>query len=136
MFGMAQARRSVDASAAQIGGGDPRVVAHPAFREIPKALFPLQTEPGQAEYDTLARMLFDAGRLTVGAHRALSSYAMQFDVITRNSADGKPLRASAFVQLDKARSQLGLDDLDKPIAAPSQAPSNRYARVGFAQRRR
>lgn len=117
-------------------GGDPRVVAHPAFREIPKCLFPLSTEEAQGEYDTVARLLFDAGRLTAGAHRTLSSYAMQFDAITKAAAEGKQVRGSWFANLDKARSQLGLDDLDKPIAAPAKAPTNRYARVGFAHRRR
>lgn len=132
---MAQAQRKTDASPAQAGGGDPRVVAHPAFREIPKCLFPLKASEAQSEYDTLARMLFDAGRLTVGAHRDLSSYAAQFDAITNATAAGRPMRGSWFANLDKARSKLALDDLDKPIAAPEHAPRNKYADVGFPNRR-
>ncbi|MCR5875159.1 hypothetical protein LRS10_13755 [Phenylobacterium sp. J426] len=133
---MAQAQRREAAAPAQVGGGDPRVVAHPAFREIPRCLFPLSTDEARGEYDTVARMLFDAGRLTAGAHRTLSSYAMQFDAITKAAAEGKQVRGSWFANLDKARSQLGIDDIDKPIAAPREAPTNRYARVGFAHRRR
>lgn len=112
------------------------VVAHPAFRQVPKCLFPLKQEAAQAEYDTLARMLFDAGRLTLAAHRALSSYAIQFDTITAAASEGKQVRGSWFAQLDKARKELGLDDIDKPIAAPAGAPVNKFARVGFAGRRR
>ena len=84
---------------------------------------------------SLARVLFDAGRLTIGAHRSLSSYAMQFDTITKAAASGKQVRGSWFAQLDKARKELGLDDLDRPIAAPQGARVNRYARTGFANRR-
>lgn len=133
---MTARKREVDAASVQVGGGDPKVVAHPGFRDIPKALFPLITDEAKAEYDTLARLMFDAGRLTVGAHRALSSYAGQFDAITRAVSSGNPVRGSWFANLDKARKQMGLDDLDKPIAAPSGAPQNKYASVGWANRRR
>lgn len=129
------AARKTDAGLAQVGSGDPRVVAHPSYREIPKSLFPLGTTEAQAEYDALARMLFDAGRFAAGPHRILSSYAMQFDTITCAAAAGKQIRGSWFAQLDKARKELGLDELDRPIAAPAGASVNRYARVGFANRR-
>ncbi len=118
-----------------ISDGDARVVAHPSFREVPKCLFPLSTQEGQAEYDTIARVMFDGGRLTLGAHRSLSSYAMQFDVITKTSREGRPIRGLWFAQLDKARKELALDDLDKPIAAPANAPANKFARTGFSNRR-
>ena len=128
-------RRKADTGLAQIGGGDPKVVAHPAFRDIPGCLFPLNTTEAQAQYDASARLLFDAGQLTASKHMALSSYASQFDSITLLARDGKPARASAFAQLDKARRELGLDDLDKPIAAPASAPTNAFARTGFPNRR-
>lgn len=80
-------------------------------------------------------MLFDAGRMTIGAHRALCSYAMQFDAINRTADEGRAIAASAFVQLDKARTALGLDDLDKQIAAPDGATENKFARAGFSARR-
>jgi hypothetical protein len=121
---------------AQVGEGDPRVVAHPGFRRIPKCLFPLRTKEAQREYDTLARVLFDAGHLSVGKHRALSSYAMQFDNVVAAPAEGKTVRGSWVAQMDKARNQLGLDELDKPIAAPEDAKINKFARSGFASRRR
>lgn len=132
---MPVARRRTEEPPAPQGEGSGNVVAHPAFREVPKCQFTLRTTEAQAEFDTLARMLFDAGRLTAALHRVLSSYAMQFDTITAASAEGKQVRGSWFAQLDKARSQLGLDDLDQPIAAPRSARANRYARTGFPNRR-
>ncbi len=117
-------------------GGDTSVVAHPSFREIPKSLFPLRTDAAQTEYDTLARTLFERGRLTLATHRALSSYAMQFDTITAAAANDKQIRGSWFNQLDKARKELGLDEIDKPIASSASAPTNKFAHVGFAGRRR
>jgi hypothetical protein len=81
-------------------------------------------------------MIFNAGRMTLATHRSLCSYAMQFDVITRNAAQGKPVRAHAFVQMDKARAQLRLDELDKPIAAPENQAPNKFAGAGFSARRR
>ncbi|WP_046869284.1 hypothetical protein [Microvirga massiliensis] len=121
---------------AQAGRGDPNVLAHPSYRAIPDCLFPLFTEAARKEYDTLARLLYDAGHLTADKHRSLSSYVAQFDNVHRAVADGKQIRASTFVQMDKARAALGLDDLDKPIAAPESAPINKFARAGFACRRR
>lgn len=115
--------------------GDQGVVAHPAFRRIPDPLFPLTGE-GREEYDRLARLLFNAGRLTLETHRQLSSCAVQFDNIHRAAAEGQIMSASMFTQYETARRRLGLDDLDKPIAAPEAAPTNKYAGVGFANRRR
>jgi hypothetical protein len=115
-------------------GGDPRVVAHPAFREIPACLFPIQTEQAQKQYDYIARALFEVGRLTLNAHSALSSYAMQFDVITRLAAEGRTVRAHSFTQLDKARAALRLDEIDGPIASSEDAPVNKFARSGFSTR--
>lgn len=131
---MAKAKK-IEGGPALVGGGDTNVVAHPAFREIPKSVFPLRTKEAQDEYNSMARILFDAGRLTISKHRALSSYAAQFDNITEASSAGKPIRGSWFAQLDKARKELGLDDLDKPIAAPETARGNKFARSGFASRR-
>jgi hypothetical protein len=111
------------------------IVALPSFREIPECLFPLRSAGAQREYDEIARVLFDAGRMTIGAHRALCSYAMQFDAICRTADDGRVIRNSAFTQLDKARMALGLDDLDKRIAAPDGAQENKFARAGFSARR-
>jgi len=115
--------------------GDPSVVAHPAFRQVPACLFPLKSQEAKSEYDKFARVLFERGRLTLNAHSALSSYAMQFDNITRAAAEGRPIRGAAFIQLDKARKELKLDDIDKPIAAPKDASANKFARTGFANRR-
>jgi hypothetical protein len=61
---------------------------------------------------------------------------MQFDNITAAPAEGKTIRGSWVAQMDKARNQLGLDDLDKPVASPEDAKTNKFARCGFANRRR
>ena len=130
------APRSKNRGGVQPIQGEPGVVALPSFREIPKSVFPLRTDAAQAEYDTLARTLFERGKLSLAAHRALSSYAAQFDNITVASTTGKQVRASWFTQLDKARKELGLDEIDKPIASSASAPTNKFAHVGFAGRRR
>jgi hypothetical protein len=117
-------------------GGNKSVVAHPAFRRVPECLFPLVTDKAKSEYNAIARMLFNAGRLSMASHRTLCSYAMQFDTIIRNTEAGKPIRAHSFTQMDRARAQLKLDDLDSPIAAPEDAPTNKFAAAGFSARRR
>jgi hypothetical protein len=128
------ARRDI----AQAGGGDPRVVAHPGFRKVPTCLFALTTREGQKRYDDLARTLYNAGRMTDTVHGWLSSYAMQFDRITASGQADPPrlVRASAITEMNKAFGKLPLDDLDKPIAAPKDAPINKFALAGFANRSR
>lgn len=121
---------------AQAGQGDPRVVAHPGYRRIPPCEFPLATEKAQTKYDDLARMLFEAGRMTVERHLQLSSYAMQFDAVTKRALDGQPVRPAAFIQLDKALKALRLDEIDKTVAAPQSASTNPFARNGFSSRSR
>lgn len=129
---MGQALRRVRSAASPPDGS---VVAHPAFRQVPKALFPLRSDAANAEYDTLARLLFERGRMTVDAHRTLSSYAMKFDAVTLAAAEGRPLKGLMFAQMDKDRRRLRLDELDKPVAAPQDAPANRFARTGRPLRR-
>lgn len=123
------------AKAAQVDG-DSRVVAHPSFRTVPEPLFKLQTEEARREYATLARTLFEAGRMTTHNHRALSNYAMTFDGVTRNEAEGKVNRPAAFIHMMKVLRALKLDDLDQPIAAPEGSKANPFALAGFASKRR
>ena len=101
---------------------------------VSKCLFPLRTEEAKAEHEVLARALGQAGRLTMGMHRGLSSYAAQFDGIIRAAQEGKQVRASWFTQLDRARAELKLDELEKAMAAPTPHP-NKFARSGFSSRR-
>jgi len=98
-------------------------------------LFPLESDEAKREYDELARILFDNDRMTVGTHRALCSYAKQFDAIVGAGKAKRVIRGTAFVQLDKARAALKIDDIGQRIAAPKDAPENKFARVGFAARR-
>lgn len=121
---------------AQVGAGDPKVVALPGYREIPACLFPLKTDEAKAEYDRLARMVFDAGQMTVGKHSALCAYIVQFDSVTATTLQGKIPRAAHVEMLVRSLKRLGLDGLDKPIAAPAGAAVNKFARVGLPNRRR
>ena len=113
-----------------------KVVAHPTFRRIPPCKVPLKTVEGQKEYDTYARMLFDAGRMDTSRHVYLSLYASAIDMITLKAAGGSPPRASTLDSAMKNFAKLGISDLDKPIAAPADAPTNKYASSGFSARRR
>lgn len=119
---------------AQAGEGDPNVIAHPGFRRIPESLFDLATPAAKKRYDDLARSLFERGRLTLETHQWLSTAAMQFDTILEAKASGKTIRGSWITEMNKAFARLGLDN-DKPIAAAQAAPTNKFARNGFAVRR-
>jgi len=120
---------------AQAGAGDDRIVAGPGYRDIPKCKMPLRTEAGQHEYDVTARILFDAGRFDHFHHSQLSLYANAFDEMFAARSDGRTVRGEMQKQLQRAFEALGIDDLNKPIAAPKGAPQNKYAGCGFSARR-
>lgn len=122
-------------SLAQVGQGNPSILAHPGFRELPACQFTLVTEKAQRRYDELARLIWSAGRLSLDRHMTLSTYAKLLDQITQIETDGRTPRASWFKNLQDAQRRLELDDLDKPISAPKEAPVNRFARFGFPSRR-
>ena len=123
------------ASLAQVGQGDPAVLAHPGYRAFPPCALPLQTDAARLEYDSTGRLIWNAGRLSKDMHIALSAYASCFDQIQRITAEGMTPRASWYTNLQKALARLKLDDIDKPISAPKEAPINRFAWFGFPQRR-
>lgn len=116
---------------AQAGRGDPDVIAGPGYRKIPTCKFKLKTKAGRDEYSALARKLFDAGRLDEDAHFNASAAARIVDQIESLEESGKEARASWFAQLRQYRKALNLDGLDAPIAAPVEAPRNRFARRGL-----
>lgn len=123
------------ASLAQVGQGDPNVVAHPGFRTLPACKLTLKTKKAQREYDAIGRLIWNAGRLSQQMHLDLSTWAGCLDQIEQIETEGRTPRASWFTALLKAQAKLRLDDLDKPISAPKEAPVNRYARFGFSGRR-
>lgn len=123
------------ASLAQVGQGDPNVIAHPGFRKFPACRFTLTTAAARKEYDEIGRLVWNAGRLSLDMHLTLSNYAKLFDQIQTIESEGRTPRASWFANLQKAQARLKLDDLDKPISAPTEAPTNRFARFGFASQR-
>jgi hypothetical protein len=114
----------------------PEIISGPTSQGVPQCLFPLQSMDAQKEYDTLAQLLANADRLSVDAHRTLSEYAAQFDALHISLARGLPNRPSRFDQLKRARKALRLRDLEERVPAPEEPPVNKFARCGFANRRR
>ena len=100
-----------------------------------RCLFPLRTEEALREYELIARTLLSAGRLTIENQRALSSYAMQFDLIIKAANKGDAIRASRFTQLDRVRAKLKLHELEKPMRTDTAPHPNKFANCGFASRR-
>jgi hypothetical protein len=101
--------------------------------QIRPCLFVLRTEVARNEYNTIALALIQADRLTMHTHRVLSSYATQVDAIAIAIEEGRPLRASWFTQMDRARGKLKLHELEKPVIS---SPPNKFALCGFASRSR
>jgi hypothetical protein len=115
----------------------PEISSDSTPRGVPQCLYPLQSIEAQKEYSTLAQLLFEADRLTVDVHRTLSEYAVQFDALHISLARGLAIRPSRFDQLKRARKALRLRDLEEPAPAPEEPPPvNKFARCGFANRRR
>src|SRR5215208_40122 len=90
-------------------GSDEGVVVHPSLREIPACRLPLRSEAAKREYDSLARVLSDAGRLSLEEHIHLSMYASMFDAITTAVEGGTQVRASWYTQMQRALRALKLD---------------------------
>ena len=103
--------------------------------QITPCLFALRTEVARHEYDSIALAMFEADRLTAHTHRVLSSYATQVDAIATAIEQGRPLRASWFTQMDRARGKLKLHELEKQLTVIS-SPPNKFANCGFASRGR
>jgi hypothetical protein len=112
------------------------VVSHPSFRQIPDCLLPLVTDEAREEYATIARIMFDSGRMTMSSHRSLSAYAMMFDSIIRRSKEGIIVNASSFHQLETFKRRLKIDDFERPVASAKDASQNKFARNGFSARNR
>ena len=111
------------------------VLAHPTFRTIPPCKLPLQTREGQREYDTYARALFEAGRLTNTTHTELSLYASAMDAIAQRGAEGKAPTAFLIHRAQKSFRALRLEN-DEPVAAPLDEETNRFQKFGAPTRRR
>ena len=112
------------------------VIGHPSRRRIPPCKLPLATTEGQKEYDTYARMLFDAGKLDASRHMSLSLYASAMDEIARRTVAKEPIRGSFYETARKSFAKLGLDDLTNPIAEPEDRAPSKFARAGFSSRSR
>jgi phage terminase small subunit len=81
-------------------------------QQLPRCFFPLTTPQARREYKLVGRTLAEAGRLTLAAHRALSSFCLQLDVVFKAISEGKHVRAHQFATMDKARAQLKLEELE------------------------
>jgi phage terminase small subunit len=108
-------------------------------QQLPRCFFPLTTPQARREYKLVGRTLAEAGRLTLAAHRALSSFCLQLDVVFKAISEGKHVRAHQFATMDKARAQLKLEELEtlRPVQRESNspAPENKFARCGLVHRR-
>src|SRR3712207_6303648 len=98
---MLTATRKADDVPAHEGRSDAAIVPHAPLSEIPACRLPLRSEEARREYDTIARVLWDAGRWGLEAHIRLSVYASVFDNITAAAAEGKHVRASWFTQMQR-----------------------------------
>jgi hypothetical protein len=116
-------------------GDDPKVVAHPNFRQVPEPIFPIRTDRGLQEYQRYARMLFDADRLTVEAHRMLSTAIFSFDRTIQAETEGRPLRASWVANYDKLMRSLKLDELENAEVARPKNSQNKFSGCGFSASR-
>jgi hypothetical protein len=121
---------------ATLVGGDARVIAHPAFRDVPEPRYPLKTDKAKAEYERVVMILFNASRLTNETHLLASTFALHVDGIERKLKKNQIIPTHAIVQHDRALRALKIDDSSSPIAAPEGAAANRYSLCGFASRRR
>lgn len=128
---MASRRKEI----AQAGGGDAAVIAGPGYRKPPDCKFDLKTAKARKEYGIVCRKLYELGRLSESKHIAASMYASIMDRIALADAEGRPARASWFKQMQDQLRVLDLDGLDEPIAAPVEAPTNKFARIGLPNRR-
>lgn len=120
---------------AQAGGGDAGVIAGPGFRKLPECKLGLKTPKGRKEYGIVVRKLYEAGRLTEAKHIAASMYGWIHDQIELASIAGRPARANWAKQLQDQVRAMDLDGLDAPVAAPIEAPTNKFARIGLPNRR-
>lgn len=128
--------RNERAKKAQAGQGAPNVLAFKSYRDIPTCMFPLFTDAAKKAYDTVIRAKYDSGKLTLGMLTNIAQYALAVDGMTRNALAGKPPRAAMNLALEKATMKLDLDDEKTVIAAPEEAPINRFANTGFSSRGR
>jgi hypothetical protein len=109
-----------------------KIHAFPTFREIPPSTVPLGAV-GQAEYDTMSRVLFDAGRLTLFTHRSIEALALAKDTVAMLHAVGKPVSGRLLEQMNRALGDLRLVDVDQSLV-PHKPAVNRFANSGFAAR--
>lgn len=119
---------------AQVGGGDENVLAGPGFREMPECSMPLESAAAKEQYGKFCRILFDSGRLTITRHAAASTYAYIFDQIQLAKEKKLKPRASWMTQMMVQMRAMDLDGLDTAVAAPAEAPINKFARRGLPNR--
>lgn len=111
-----------------------KVLAFPAFREIPATRIPLGPE-GQRVYDSWSRRLFDVGLLTEVSKGFVENLAMCEDKIHFAHGAGKmvsdktlELRRTALLRLEGLNADINL--------APTRNSQNPFAHCGFARRLR
>lgn len=112
-----------------------KIHAFPIFREIPKPTVKLG-ETGQKQYDMMARLLFDAGRLTVFTQQSLEAYCLAKDTVARLGELGKHVPASVLTQMNRSLGDLRLAEVDASLTPKKPSSQNKFRRNGWASRAR
>lgn len=113
-----------------------KVHALPVFREIPEPTVPFaEGSVGRKTYDKWARILFDAGHLTVISQGFVENLAMSDQTIAAMAEAGKPVPASVLTQRNRALGELKIIDVD-PSLTPQKPEDNVFRKNGFARRLR
>lgn len=110
-----------------------KIFSHPRLHEVPKSDIPLG-EIGARKFSEFARMLFEAGQLTLITKASAEAAAVAYEQIERRQAESKPVPTTLIAQLNRALAEIKIGDVGRPIAQPASARENKFSRSGFAQR--
>lgn len=111
-----------------------KILPFPTLDRIPKPSLPLNSI-GKKKYDELAQALYQAGRLTTFTQTQIEHIALQHQAAAIDIEKKGATSASRLTQIRHAMQEIGVDRINRPIAAPDEPEENRFARNGFAARR-
>lgn len=109
-----------------------KVLAFPTLRQIPDPQLPLN-EIGLAKYQELARLLFDAQKLTAITRDAAEAAAVQWQGMHKSLSEGKDIPAHRYLAFERAMKIINVANNAPQIGGVPQR--SRFAQCGFAHRR-